>query len=602
MHERLQEITTILADESQVLALSDDELSALRDELAQIGTQIIAGDAEVADPVEAATIAADHYDGVRYVLKSRAEAAAAQDADLAAQGARFQAEDEKPEGDDEETPDEAPPAEPAPAEAPAPEATAPAPAAVAPVEPAPVLEPVGAAIAPVPEAAPAPALPALGTVATPEAHQPVAAATSQPRIMRLADKEFVTLDEYAESVCENLDAFLSIAGGTTEKVKLGRVKIERPDERSLDGIDDRTAAQRLSSVLDDAWNADKWDAGLVASGGFCAPAMPDYSIPVISGAQRPVADYLPSFTASRGRVIVVTPPALSGIVTSTGTGAGSAVSIWTNTNDITPGSKPKQAIACPATTTVTTQAIVERVTIGNQMDRAFPENVRAFVQLVGAAWARTAESQLLAQMAAASLLLTTTQVLGATNDFTGYLRQAGAGMRSRQRMPQNARLRAMVPAWFVDYIGSDLAHNHPGDGLERFTQDPEAFVRAIFNSARINVGFYEDTAAGGTNQIFSTPTGGADLPNFPPGPGSTSARMVWYLFPEGTFGRADAGTLDLGTVRDSTLNNTNDYELFSESWEAVVPHVIEAQQITSTLCATGSGAIDVTAAAYCTAS
>jgi hypothetical protein len=27
------------------------------------------------------------------------------------------------------------------------------------------------------------------------------------------------------------------------------------------------------------------------------------------------------------------------------------------------------------------------------------------------------------------------------------------------------------------------------------------------------------------------------------------------LFPEGTFSRADAGTLDLGIVLDSTLNN-----------------------------------------------
>ncbi len=62
------------------------------------------------------------------------------------------------------------------------------------------------------------------------------------------------------------------------------------------------------------------------------------------------------------------------------------------------------------------------------------------------------------------------------------------------------------------------------------------------------------------------------------------------------------GTLDLGLVRDSTLNATNDYQVFSESWECVVPKVIESLKITSTLCTTGAGATDASSSAYCTAS
>jgi hypothetical protein len=30
--------------------------------------------------------------------------------------------------------------------------------------------------------------------------------------------------------------------------------------------------------------------------------------------------------------------------------------------------------------------------------------------------------------------------------------------------------------------------------------------------------------------------------------------VISYLFPEGTFARADAGVLDLGVIRDTTLN------------------------------------------------
>jgi hypothetical protein len=42
------------------------------------------------------------------------------------------------------------------------------------------------------------------------------------------------------------------------------------------------------------------------------------------------------------------------------------------------------------------------------------------------------------------------------------------------------------------------------------------------------------------------------------------------------------------------------FQLFSERWEAIVPKVIESLKITSTLCPTGAGALDVSSAAFCT--
>jgi hypothetical protein len=46
----------------------------------------------------------------------------------------------------------------------------------------------------------------------------------------------------------------------------------------------------------------------------------------------------------------------------------------------------------------------------------------------------------------------------------------------------------------------------------------------------------------------------------------------------------------------------NDFELFSESWEAMIPKVIEAYKVTSTLCDTRARAIDVANSAFCSAS
>ena len=47
-------------------------------------------------------------------------------------------------------------------------------------------------------------------------------------------------------------------------------------------------------------------------------------------------------------------------------------------------------------------------------------------------------------------------------------------------------------------------------------------------------------------------------------------KSAGYVFVEGSVQRLDAGRLDLGVVRDSTLDATNDYETFVEVFETVV--------------------------------
>jgi hypothetical protein len=45
--------------------------------------------------------------------------------------------------------------------------------------------------------------------------------------------------------------------------------------------------------------------------------------------------------------------------------------------------------------------------------------------------------------------------------------------------------------------------------------------------------------------------------------------VQFALFPAGAFIHVDGGSLELGIVRDSTLNSTNDYQIFGESFENV---------------------------------
>lgn len=42
-----------------------------------------------------------------------------------------------------------------------------------------------------------------------------------------------------------------------------------------------------------------------------------------------------------------------------------------------------------------------------------------------------------------------------------------------------------------------------------------------------------------------------------------------YLFPEGSFLYLDGGTLDLGLIRDTAYNSTNNFKVYGETFEAL---------------------------------
>jgi hypothetical protein len=55
--------------------------------------------------------------------------------------------------------------------------------------------------------------------------------------------------------------------------------------------------------------------------------------------------------------------------------------------------------------------------------------------------------------------------------------------------------------------------------------------------------------------------------------------------------RQDRFELDLGIVRDSTLNATNDFESFAETWEAAAYVGFESLAVTSIVCPNGESTI-----------
>ena len=94
---------------------------------------------------------------------------------------------------------------------------------------------------------------------------------------------------------------------------------------------------------------------------------------------------------------------------------------------------------------------------------------------------------------------------------------------------------------------------------------PEDAAAAILNRYGISVAWYLDPVTGGTSQAFAAEVqdlGLDTLDDFP-------AAIQWAIYPEGEFIGVDMGTLELGIVRDSTLNATNDFQIFGERFRNV---------------------------------
>lgn len=316
---------------------------------------------------------------------------------------------------------------------------------------------------------------------------------------------------------------------------------------------------------------------LVASGGVCHPVNVDYSIPGFSVDDRPIRDSLPGFQATRGGVRFLTPPTLASTAGATG--------IWTAATDATPAgaTKPVLAVTCPTETEVLVDAIPTRLRLGNMTARFAPEVAAAVLRTALAQAARVAEVNLLTKISTLSTTVSSGQLLGATRDLLATVDQAAAAYRYRGRIPRSTRLRVILPEFARDLLRADLARElaHDNDAIDEFAID-DARIDAWFTVRGLLPTFALDgLPAQGSGvayglQGFGAQGANAALLDWP-------RQLVWFLFVEGSFQFLDGGRLEVGVVRDATLNSTNDYETFVEGFEGLAFRGLESLQIVSTV-------------------
>jgi hypothetical protein len=68
-----------------------------------------------------------------------------------------------------------------------------------------------------------------------------------------------------------------------------------------------------------------------------------------------------------------------------------------------------------------------------------------------------------------------------------------------------------------------------------------------------------------------------------------------FMYAPGTWIRLDGGTLDVGIVRDSTLNSTNDLQIFAEEWVQMCKVGVESIELDMSTCVNGTGPTPVAA-------
>jgi hypothetical protein len=322
-------------------------------------------------------------------------------------------------------------------------------------------------------------------------------------------------------------------------------------------IDDRTNLGQVAELFRHLTSDDKKQA-LVAAGGWCAPSEIRYDFFNIA-CEDGLID-LPTFGVSRGGIRFPTSPSLADVFSSTAFGGfstGFSVTsnpwLWTEASDIAAvtGSptKPCVRVPCPDFDEERLECYGICLTAGNLTDDAYPEATANFLRLLMSAHAHAMNGRFIQLMVAASSAAINTGSFAVTGQpvyqqIFGGISLAATDYRARYGMCRDDILEVVIPYWVEAEIRADLAWR---TGVEA-NQVSMAELMGDFAEIGVRVQFVNDWQVRGAGQ-FGNATAMTSWP--------TSATIMLYA--AGTFIRGNGLSLDLGIVRDSVLNATNDH-------------------------------------------
>lgn len=336
--------------------------------------------------------------------------------------------------------------------------------------------------------------------------------------------------------------------------------VERPfhSEYDLEGKDQAT--------MWDAISAGASPSALTAAGGWCAPSEIVYDLFEVECTSESLFQ-LPQFRVTRGgiRFPVFTPY----------DGDLDPGFIWTEEDDIAAATgsptKPCVRIPCPTFTELRLDATGLCVTAGNLIDRAYPEQVRWFLNRAMRAYERNNAIRKLNAVLADAATATVTPTFGGAGAIVDALLLQAADYRQLHGLCYGERLDVVAPSWVADLVKADIAHQQfTFSGQGSLPTDEQ--VDAWFAAANLNIRYIDNWQ------------------NFAGGPAVAWPATVNVLIDyPGSYVEFNGGRLDLGVIRDSTLNATNDFTaLWFEEFYAVGRRGPQGRVVTIAVAADGT--------------
>ena len=311
-------------------------------------------------------------------------------------------------------------------------------------------------------------------------------------------------------------------------------------------LDDTATPEQAWEVMQAAANPE----ALVAAGGWCSPSEISYDFYNIVAEDGAIV--LPTTGIRRGGMRWPTSPSFGDLASSTG------LWHWNETQDIAAvtgtgqsGTKTCARVPCAAFNEARLEGEGICITAGNLTTDAWPEQIANFMRLVNATHMHRVNSFFINALIAGSTAVTPTQtaLTSATSNILAAVEHQVWDLRTKYAMADTAILEAVFPSWALGIIRADLSRrkgwNSPNDALSI----SNAEIAAWFTQRWISVQFVQDFDVRGANQFGQSAALTAAWP--------TTVRFL--LYPAGTWVRGNGLSLDLGVIRDSTLNATNDY-------------------------------------------
>lgn len=338
--------------------------------------------------------------------------------------------------------------------------------------------------------------------------------------------------------------------------------------------------QLLSRVAD--------PTALVAAGGWCAPSEIDYNffnIVCVDG----LLD-LPTVGVNRGGIRWPISPSYADIVGNTG------LWHWTETQDVAAvtgtaqsGTKTCTRAPCPDFLEARLACDGLCLTAGNLTNDAYPELTDNFLNLLQAGHAHKVNTLRIAQLVASSISVSGFTGLGApaagvVAPVLNAIELQANDYRELYRMCTDSVLEVILPRWLRGEMRADL-RRRTGISVEAFA---DSYLMSLFDAINVRVQWVSDWQVGLTGQFG----GVTPLQAWP-------TTVQFMIFAPGTFVLGRGLTLDLGIIRDSTLNATNDYTAawMEECW-LIAQRGHTSRLVTVNICPNGtSGAANYVACA-----